>query len=107
MACQTEYEIVMPPILGGLVAVGPAVAFPESRGIDQSEAQGVVAGFVGAVFAVGEHGRAVSPALVGEVKPLVRRNLELFLIVIAALNSADIPVVGCLRVRGSQGECCF
>src|SRR6516162_5681335 len=71
VAGQTEDEVVVPPVLRGLVAVGAAVAASKAGGVDQREAQGVVIRFVGAVFTVGENRRAVSPALVGEIEPLV------------------------------------
>ena len=64
-------ELMVAPVLRGLIGVIVAVAGAEAGRVDKSQAQRVVIRFVGARLAVGEHGNAVSPALVGQVEPLV------------------------------------
>src|SRR5260370_19664048 len=107
MASKTKDEIVVSPILRGLIAVAPAVAFAQTRSVDQRETQRVVVRFIGAVFAVGKHGHTVSSALVGKIEPLVRSNFKFLFIIVAALHCTDIPIVGCLWIRRCQWECGF
>ena len=57
-----------------------------------------------AIFAVREHRHAERAGLVGQVEPLVRRDLELPLVVRRPLDGADVPVVGGVRVRRGQRE---
>src|SRR5947209_490529 len=98
MTGQAINEFVVAQVLGELIAIGAAVAFAQSGRIYKGEAQSVVVGLIGAVLAVGEHGHAIRSAFVGEIKPLMRRNFKLLLIVVAALDCANVPVVRGFRI---------
>src|SRR5260221_9885278 len=93
----------MPTSLRGLVAIGAAVAAAEAWRVEEREPERRIVGLVGAVLRAGQHGYAIAATTcVGEIDPLVRRHLELLLVVIPALDRADFPVVRRLRVR--RGE---
>src|SRR5437667_156498 len=93
MTRKSKDEFMVAQVLRELIAIGTAVSFAHSGRIDKGETQSVVVGLVGGVLAIGEHGHAVCSAFVGEIEPLVRRDFKFFLVVVATLNCADVPVV--------------
>src|SRR5437588_4166854 len=107
VAGKTIDELMVSPVLGGLVAVKPSVAIPQAGRVDQSQAQRIVVRLVRTIFAIGKNGDAEIPALIGEVKPLMRRNFEFLRIVIAALDGPYVPVIGRLRIGCRQRKCSF
>ena len=60
-------ELVVSQILGALVGISAA----SSRRAHQGKPQGVVIGFIGSVFAIGENGDTESAALIGQINPLM------------------------------------
>src|SRR5207302_10107530 len=107
VAGKTIDEFMVSPVLGGLVTVEPSVAVSKAGRVDQSQAQRIVVRLVGAIFAIGKNGDAEISALIGKVKPLMRRNFEFLRIVIAALDGPYVPVIGRLRIGCRQRKCSF
>src|ERR1700722_7011228 len=100
MARQTVYKFVMAPLLRGLVAVIAEVARSGPGCVEQSQAQRVVIGLIGAIFAIGQNSDSVPGAFVGQIKPLVSGDFELSGIIVGATDGADFPVVGGLGIGG-------
>ena len=93
MARNAVFELVTAPVLCGLIAVRET-GRADARAAQQGEAQRVIIGLVRAVLIVGKDGYASGLPPSGEIEPLVRGDLKLALIIVAALDFADIPVVG-------------
>src|SRR5581483_1197772 len=104
VAGEPVQEFVMSPILGGLIAVFPAVAPTQTGGVEERKPQRAVVGLVGSILAIGKQSHAIGAALVGEIEPLVRRDLILARIVVPALDGSDVPVVGCERIGSGERE---
>src|ERR1700722_12758181 len=106
MACHAHNEFVMPPVLIHLIGIsGTAVlAGHNSRRAQERYAKGVVVGFIRAILAVGEDGRAEAAALVGEIDPTMRGDFKLARLLVRALDSANVPAIGCVFVRRGEWE---
>src|SRR5215472_13075937 len=103
MACKSEHKIMMTQILRTLVGVTSA----GSRSSNERQTQSVVVGLVRSIFAVSQHGHAVTSCLIGEIDPLVRGDFKLAFILVRPLDRSDIPVVGGQLVGCAQWECSF
>src|SRR6185369_1544962 len=57
--------------------------------------------------AVGKNGDAECSTAISEIEPLVRRHFKLPLVVVAALNRADVPVVSRVWIRSRERESRF
>src|ERR1700722_11461590 len=100
VAGDSEDEFVMAKILRGLVGITAASA----GGANEGETDGVIVGFVGSVFAIGEDGGTEVAGHVGEIDPLVRWDFEFFGLSGGTLECADVPVISGHFVGGGQRE---
>src|SRR5277367_5307051 len=77
---QAKHELVMTPILIRLIGISRRSAVgrgPYARRTQESHTDGVVVGLVGAVLAIGQNRCAEAAALVCQIDPAMRSNLEL------------------------------
>ena len=100
MALQTIGEGVVAKVL--MVLVG--ISTTGLRGVEQSEAQGVVVGLVPTILTVVHDGHTVGVALVGKVGPLLCRNLVSNIGIVTTLYAADTKVVGGQLIVEVHGE---
>src|ERR1043165_1888332 len=93
-------ELVMSPVLRRLIRV--TRAWSNSRRAQQRQSQRIVIRLVRTVLAIGKDGDATRAAAIREIEPLMRRHFKLALVVIAALDRSDVPIVSRLIVCGSE-----
>src|ERR1043165_8452941 len=93
-------ELMSSPILRRLIAITSAWTNPGRT--QQRKPQRLVIRFVRAVLTIRQNRHAESSAAIRQVEPLVRRHLKLPLIIVAALDRADVPVVSRFRIRGGK-----
>src|SRR5258708_26266112 len=67
---QAISEFMVAPVLRGLVAIGPAVAFTQARRVNESEPQSIVIKLVGSLLAIRKNGHPVNPALFRSGPPI-------------------------------------
>src|SRR6202000_2390446 len=94
--CQTKDEFVMSPILICLIGVSRRTAIrgrSDTRRPHEGESNRVVFGLVGTILAVCQNGRAEAAALIRQIDPAMRRNLELTLLRIGPLDCTNVPIV--------------
>src|SRR6476660_6902210 len=111
MSGDTVDEFMMTPVLRGLIAEVLPIALTKAGGVNQRKTKRAVIRFVRTILAVGKHGHAVFAALVGQVKPLMGRDLIFSWRVVAPLHRADIPIVSGHRIgsserKGALERCC-
>ena|SRR5436305_3777014 len=78
-----------------------------TRRADQTQANGIFVWLVGTVLAICQNGRAKFTTHIGEIDPLMRRDLEFAWLSAGPLNRADVPVVGGHAVGSTKRESCF
>ena len=75
--------------------------------VKQSEAQRVVVWLVGSVLAVVEHRNTILARGIGQIEPLMLRDLVFLGIIVAALDRPDLKVIARLRIGDGQWEAGF
>src|SRR5690349_12404454 len=100
MRGQSIIKSMPAPILRRLICVTSAWA--DAGRAQQRQAQRLVVRLIRAVLAIGQNRYAKRAAAIREIEPLMRRHLKLSLVVIAAFDRADVPVVRRFRIRGSE-----
>src|SRR5437763_13682542 len=75
-----------------------------TRRADQTQANGIFVWLVGTVLAICQNGRAKFTTHIGEIDPLMRRDLEFAWLSAGPLNRADVQVEGGMPVEATSGE---
>src|SRR2546429_158083 len=98
VAREPKQNFMTADVLSALVCITAA----RSRGADERQSDRLIIRFVRSVFAIGQNRDAIRAALVGEIDPLMRSDLELSLFFIRALDGPDVPVVSRQIVRRTE-----
>src|ERR1044071_9151439 len=96
MRRKTVNDLVVSPILRRLIRITRTRA--DSGCAQQRQAKRLVVRLVRSVLTIRKNRDAEGSARIRKVEPLMRRHLKLPLVVVAAFDRADVPVVSRFRI---------
>src|SRR5438270_3530197 len=103
VAREPEQNFMTTNVLSALVCITAA----RSWGADERQSDRLIIRFVRSIFAISQNRHAIRAALVGEIDPLMRGDLELSLLFIWTLDGPNVPVVSRQIGRGAERKCRF